>query len=357
VLGLGHLARAELPPDHPQRRDLDEMIKAAHRAADVTRQLLAFSRQQVLNPTVLDVNAIVTGVTPMLEQLAGRDRRLEIVPAPAALRIRADRTQVEQVLVNLVCNARDATTTDGTIVVRTDRVEVDGTQLAEAGEIEVESGPFVRIRVEDNGTGMSPETLARALEPFFTTKVVGQGTGLGLSMVYGIVRQSGGFLRMDSAPGAGTTVSVCLPQVHAPATAPDPELPVGRGRGETVLVVEDEAVLRSLAGRILEAAGYRVLHAPNGAAALGFLERHPGEVDLVLSDVVMPRLTGHELAATVRERWPGLPVLLMSGHVGVIRNQETTAEGFPIIRKPFTPHSLEASVRAGLDRTKQDLAT
>ena len=204
---------------------------------------------------MLDVNAVVYGVAPMLEQLVRADRRLEIVPATAALRIRADRTQVEQVLINLVCNARDATTTDGTIVLRTDRVELDGTQLAEAEEGEVEPGAFVRIRVKDNGTGMSPETLARALEPFFTTKGVGQGTGLGLSMVYGIVRQSGGLLRMDSAPGAGTTVSVCLPLVDAPATAAQPELPVARGRGETVLVVEDEAVLRSLAGRILEVGG------------------------------------------------------------------------------------------------------
>jgi PAS domain S-box-containing protein len=356
VLGLGHLMRGELAADHPQRVDLDEMMKAAERAAQVTRQLLAFSRQQVLNPTVLDVNAVVSGVASMLEQLVGADRRLEIVPATAALRIRADRTQVEQVLINLVCNARDATTTDGTIVLGTDRVELDGTQLAVAGESEVEPGSFVRIRVQDNGRGMSPETLARALEPFFTTKGVGQGTGLGLSMVYGIVRQSGGLLRMDSAPGAGTTVSVCLPLVDAPATAAEPEPPVARGRGETVLVVEDEAVLRSLAGRILEAAAYRVLHAPNGAAAIGFLESHPGEVDLVLSDVVMPRLTGHELAAGIRQRWPGLPVLLMSGHVGVIRNQEATAEGFPIISKPFTPHGLEAAVRGVLDRAKQDLA-
>jgi PAS domain S-box-containing protein len=326
VLGLGHLMSAELPADHPQRGDLDEMMKAAQRAAEVTRQLLAFSRQQVLKPTM------------------------------AALRIRADRTQVEQVLINLVCNARDATTTDGTIVLRTDRVELDRTQLAEAEESEVEPGAFVRITVKDNGTGMSPETLARALEPFFTTKGVGQGTGLGLSMVYGIVRQSGGLLRMDSAPGAGTVVSVCLPLVDAPATAAQPELPVARGRGESVLVVEDEAVLRSLAGRILEAAGYRVLYAPNGAAAIGFLETHTGEVDLILSDVVMPRLTGHELAATVRQRWPGLPVLLMSGHVGVIRNQGATEEGFPIISKPFTPHGLEAAVREVLDRAKQDLA-
>jgi two-component system, cell cycle sensor histidine kinase and response regulator CckA len=151
-------------------------------------------------------------------------------------------------------------------------------------------------------------------------------------------------------------VSVCLPLVEAPVTAARPEPPAARGRGETVLVVEDEAVLRSLAGRILEAAGYRVLHAPNGAAAIGFLESHPGEVDLVLSDVIMPRLTGHELAATVRQRWPGLPVLLMSGHVGVIRTQEAVAEGSHIISKPFTPQGLQTAVRKVLDRAKQGLA-
>jgi PAS domain S-box-containing protein len=356
VLGLGHLMRAALPADHPQRSDLDEMLKAAERAADITRQLLAFSRQQVLKPVVLDANDVVTGVAPMLEQLVGSDRRLEIVPASTTLRFRADRTQIEQVLVNLVCNARDATTTDGTIVVRTDRVVLDAAQLAECGEREVDPGPFVRIKVQDNGTGMSPETLARALEPFFTTKAVGEGTGLGLSMVDGIVRQSGGFFRIESASGAGTAASLCLPQVEAPASVPEAEPAIEPGRGEAVLVVEDETVLRSLASRILEAAGYRVLQAPNGAAALTFLESHPGEVDLVLSDVVMPRLTGHELAATIRQRWPGLPVLLMSGHVGVMRNPDAVGEGFPVIGKPFTPHRLKAAVRQAVDRAKGDVA-
>jgi PAS domain S-box-containing protein len=350
VLGLGELIRAELAPDHPQRPDLDEMMRAATRAVEVTRQLLAFSRQQVLNPVVLDVNLVVSELGPALEQLVGSARRLEIVSPIPMLRTRSDRTQVEQVLINLVSNARDATPTDGVIVVRTDRVQVDESELRAARENDAEPGTFVRVAVEDNGSGMSPETRARAFEPFFTTKGVGQGTGLGLSMVYGIVRQSGGFLRIDSSPGLGTVVAVHFPLVEAELSTPEVLREVPRGWGETVLVVEDESIVRSLASRVLEAAGYKIYQAPNGAVALEFLRMHPGEVDLVLTDVVMPRMTGRELASSIQEQWPGLPVLFMSGYVGgETAEGEGTLEGAPLIKKPFTPRALEGVVRERLD--------
>jgi PAS domain S-box-containing protein len=358
VLGIGDLVRSELDPEHPQRPDLDEMLKAATRAVEVTRQLLAFSRQQVLKPVVLDVNLVVSELGPALEQLVGSNRRLEIVSAVPVLRTRADRTQVEQVLINLVANARDATTTDGVIVVRTDRVQVDETELRASRESEAEPGVFVRLVVVDNGAGMSPDTLARAFEPFFTTKVVGQGTGLGLSMVYGIVRQSGGFLRIDSTPDAGTMVAVHLPLVDAEPSLPEALREVPRGRGETVLVVEDESVVRSLTSRVLQAAGYKIYQAPNGAVALEFLRAHPDEVDLVLTDIVMPRMTGHELEASIREQWPGLPVLFMSGYVGGQSVEgESTVAGVPLIKKPFTPRALEAAVRERLDLVWRGLRT
>jgi CheY-like chemotaxis protein len=248
-----------------------------------------------------------------------------------------------------VANARDATGTDGVTVVRTDRLEVDG-PVPGGGEGEVEPGTFVRISVEDTGAGMSPETLARAFEPFFSTKAVGQGTGLGLSMVYGIVRQSGGFVRIDSTPGAGTVITVCLPLVEAEVTTPDAPRAAPRGRGEAILVVEDESVVRSLASRVLEAAGYRIYQAPNGAAALDFLTAHPDEVDLVLTDIVMPRMSGRELAERIRERQPGLPIVFMSGYSGDEMVQRgLLLEGIPLIKKPFAPDVLETAVRSRLD--------
>ena len=351
ILGFGELVRVGLGPGHPQSADVEEMMKSGARAAEVARQLLAFSRQQVLKPIVLDLHAILAELVPTLERLMGSDRRLEVIPAGAPLRVRADRSQVEQVLINLVANARDATTTDGVIVVRMDRLEVDQPTLREYRESEAEPGPFARLAVRDNGTGMAPETVARAFEPFFTTKGIGQGTGLGLSMVYGILRQSGGFARIDSALGTGTSVAIYLPLVEVPLTPDDETRAAPRGRGETVLVVEDESVVRSLTARVLEASGYRVYQAPNGAAALDFLATRLGEVSLVLTDIVMPRMTGRDLAEHIRERAPDLPVLFMSGYSGDdIVQRGLLLPGASLIKKPFTPEALEAAVREQLDR-------
>jgi PAS domain S-box-containing protein len=350
VMGFGELVLDAIGKDHPQRADIEEMVRAGARATAVTRQLLAFSRQQVLKPTVVDVNVVVAELTTALVRVLGSDRRLEVVPSLVPLKVDTDRGQIEQVLINLAINARDATSTGGVILVETSAVELDATTSPPA---EGEPGSFVRLAVRDDGAGMSPDVLARAFEPFFTTKAPGKGTGLGLSMVHGVVKQSGGQVRIDSAPGEGTSVAVYLPRVEAAITETEPVVAAGQAGGETVLVVEDEPAVRSLARRVLESQGYTVYQAPNGAAALDFVARHPGEVDIVLTDIVMPRMNGRELAEKITERAPGLPVLFMSGY----SEEEIGRRGVSIlptelIPKPITPEVLAAAVRARLDQAR-----
>jgi PAS domain S-box-containing protein len=359
VVGFGELVAAALGQEHPLRADVREMIKAGTRAAEVTRQLLAFSRQQVLKPVVLDINAVVEELVPVLRQLLGSDRRLGLQLAPTRVRVTADRGQMEQVLINLVANARDATTTDSVVSLETEAVRLDGQRAAPGseGEFESASGWFVRLAVRDDGVGMAPDVVARAFEPFFTTKPVGQGTGLGLSMVHGIARQSGGFAKIDSVLGAGTLVSIHLPLVDAELPATEPARATPRGGGEKILVVEDQSVVGSLARRSLEANGYVVYQAPNGAAGLAFLAAHPGAVDLVLTDIVMPRMNGSELAAKIAQRYPYLPVILMSGYSGEdILQRGLTLAGAPCIAKPFTPESLAAAVHERLEQARQLLS-
>ncbi|HUF36559.1 MAG TPA: response regulator [Gemmatimonadales bacterium] len=336
VLGFGELALAGLGPDHPHSNDVREMILAGARAAQVTRQLLAFSRQQVLKPAVIDLNTIVTELTPALQNLLGSDRRLEIILSAAPVRVVADHGQLEQVLINLTVNARDATVTNGVIIVETGLLE----------------GRLVRLAVRDNGSGMSADTVARAFEPFFTTKPVGKGTGLGLSMVHGIARQSGGDVRIDSVLGAGTEVAVLLPPAEGEVAETTPIRSRHLPRGlETVLVVEDEGVVRSLVRRVLENQGYVVYQAPNGRAALDFLASRPGVVHLVLTDIVMPLMNGLELAGEIRQRFPSLPVLFMSGYSGTEMAQRGLAlTDVPFLQKPLTIEALATAVRDRLDR-------
>jgi two-component system, cell cycle sensor histidine kinase and response regulator CckA len=354
VLGFGELVLGGMMPDDPNRRDVEEMVKAGKRAAEVTRQLLAFSRQQVLKPVVMDLNDVVGDLVPALERLLSADRRLEVVGSRRAVLVRADRGQVEQVLINLVSNARDATPASGMVMIKIDTTMVDEGLLARHLESELPTGRYARITVTDNGMGMSPEVAARAFEPFFTTKVVGRGTGLGLSMVYGIVKQSGGFLGMESTPDQGTSFTVHLPLVDAEITQPIMSPMAPQGRGETILVVEDEQVVRSLVLRILEAYGYRVYQAPTGIAALEFLSKPGTEVDLVVSDIVMPRMSGRELGAKLKEKFPGLPILYMSGYSGTeIKQQGLIEEGAAFIQKPITPDALAIAVRSELDRMER----
>lgn len=354
VLGFGELALGSMMPDDPSRRDVEEMVKAGRRAAEVTRQLLAFSREQVLKPVVMDLNDVVGDLVPALERLLGADRRLEVVSGRRVALVRADPGQMDQVLINLVSNARDATPANGLVMIRIDTGMVDAGLLERHLESELPTGRYARLAVSDNGVGMSAEVTARVFEPFFTTKVVGRGTGLGLSMVYGIVKQSGGFLGVDSTPDHGTTFTVHLPLADAEITEPIVTSMAPQGEGETILVVEDEPVVRSLVLRILEAYGYRVYQAPTGIAALEFLSKPGTEVDLVVCDIVMPRMSGREFGARIRERHPGLPILFMSGYGGdEIRQRGLMEEGAPFLQKPITPDALAIAVRAELDRMER----
>jgi CheY-like chemotaxis protein len=302
----------------------------------------------------MDLNEVVADLVPALERLLGADRRLEVVASRRAVLVRADRGQMEQVLINLVSNARDATPASGLVMITIDTAMVDEGLLARNLESELSTGRYARVSVSDNGVGMSPDVAARAFEPFFTTKVVGRGTGLGLSMVYGIVKQSGGFLGMESVPDQGTAFTVHLPLVDAELAEPIVSPMAPQGQGETILVVEDEPVVRSLVLRILEAYGYRVYQAPTGAAALEFLAKPGTEVDLVVSDIVMPRMSGRELGAKLREQFPGLPILYMSGYSGTeIKQQGLIEEGAPFLQKPITPDALAIAVRSELDRMER----
>ena len=345
VIGSATFALGELEPGSAVYRDVQDVIGAANRATEVTRQLLAYGRQQVLRPTVLDVNEVIEQLAGTLERLLGTDRQLVVRPSPEQVRVRADRTQIDQVLINLAANARDATAAGGVISIEVDAVEFDGAGSKLQGA-EGAAGDFVRIAVRDDGIGMSADVLARVFEPFFTTKPVGAGTGLGLSMVYGIVHQSGGFARIDSTPDLGALVAVYLPLVREALTTEEAAIEAPRGEGESILVVEDDLKVRTLAARALLSYGYTVYEAPNGAAALMFLATQLGQIDLVLTDIVMPGMTGRDLAWSIRGQYPDLPILCMSGYTG----DEMTARGImvhgiPFIQKPFTLAALARAVR------------
>lgn len=350
VLGFGELVIEALGPAHPQRADVEEMIKAGSRAAQVTRQLLAFSRQQVLNPTVVDLNLIVSDLSTALRRIVGSDRRLDIRLSVRPVHAVADRGQVEQVLINLVANARDATATNGVVGVETEFVHLDADAMRVRNAGPIEPGEFVRVVVRDDGVGMLPDVVGRAFEPFFTTKPVGEGTGLGLSMVHGIVQQSGGFVFIETARGAGTTVSAYFPIAQAAASAATALRSVARGKGERVLVVEDEAVVRTLVTRALESSGYVVHSAPNGSSALEFLAMQKEMVDLVLTDLVMPNMNGRQLAMKIEELYPRVPVLFMSAYTGdEIQRRGLLVNDQAFVQKPFTLERLASAVRERLD--------
>jgi two-component system cell cycle sensor histidine kinase/response regulator CckA len=350
VMACGEFALESLGPSDPERIEVQEMIKAASRAADVTRQLLAYSRQQVFHIEVLDVNEVVRALTPALNRLIGSDRQLAIRHAPSPVWVRADRGQLEQVIINLVANARDATGTDGLVRIDTGLHQVRPDQLTVRSD-ELSPGPFVLLSVRDNGSGMAPDIAARVFEPFFTTKPVGQGTGLGLSMVYGIVKQTGGFPEITTSPGEGTTVAIYLPAVSEdPADEPVPETKV-QGGGAQILVVEDDPRVRAVTRRTLQAAGYVVYEAITGLAAINFLDAHPGEIDLLVSDVVMPGANGREMADLLSSRHPDVPIVFMSGYPSAeIERRGLKVEPGRILQKPFSPEALIGMVSESLSR-------
>jgi signal transduction histidine kinase/HAMP domain-containing protein len=290
ILGRSRLLLEAMTPDHPHCRSVKSIDETAERAALLTRQLLAFSRKQVLEPALLDLGEVVTGMTELLQRLIGEQVELVVVPGGGLGKVKVDRGQIEQVIVNLVVNARDAMPDGGRITIETSVVETSGPDAN--GHAEVGPGAHVRMAVTDTGTGMDAHTRARIFEPFFTTKEPGKGTGLGLATVYGIVRQSGGSIEVDSEPGAGSTFTVSLPQVEdAPATVDAPTAPARRGT-ETVLVVEDEAEVRTLVHAVLVGYGYLVMSAARPSEALELAERHPGPIHLLLTDMVMPEMGG-----------------------------------------------------------------
>jgi signal transduction histidine kinase/CheY-like chemotaxis protein len=350
ILSYTHLLRNSMPDDSPMRADLDQINEAARRAGTLTHQLLAFSRKQVLQPRVIELPAVVEGIEQMLARLVGEDIALRAVSYPPVSRVKADPGQIEQVLLNLVANARDAMPKGGTLTISTRNVAEMEAQVHRAEGMR--PGPWVLLAVTDTGTGMDEATKARIFEPFFTTKEPGKGTGLGLAMVYGIVKQSGGFIWVDTAPGKGTTFRLYLPPVQDVASttaAAAPALPAARGN-ETVLVVEDETPVRELAERCLRAQGYRVLAAADGPEALLLAEQHRGSIDLLLTDVVMPHLSGKQLADLLLTNRPATRVLYMSGYPqDSVGSHRALLDGAELLQKPFLPEELARRVRTVLD--------
>jgi two-component system, cell cycle sensor histidine kinase and response regulator CckA len=350
ITGHGELAQRQLGPEHPVRARLDQMLKAAERGASLTRQLLAFSRQQVLQPKLLDLNAIVADTHRMLGRLIGEDIDIAVRRGPDLGTVQADPGQIEQVILNLAVNARDAMPKGGRLTLETGNVDLDAGYAATHPPLE--PGRYVLLAVSDTGTGMDEETQQRIFEPFFTSKPEGQGTGLGLATVYGIVKQSGGHITVYSAPGRGTTFKVYLPRVDEPAEAvpaasPPAEAPRGQ---ETILLVEDTEALREVIRETLEDLGYTVLLASNGEEALALGRAREGPIDLLLTDVVMPKLGGGDLARLLLALRPGIRVLYMSGYTdGAISPHGVLGEGVLLLEKPFTVDKLARAVREALD--------
>ena len=351
IIGYAEFLQESLDPENDLRSSVDEILKAGKRAASLTRQLLAFSRQQVLDPKVLDVNVVVLDMDKMLRRLIGEDIELSTVLGPDLGRLKADQSQLEQVLLNLVVNARDAMPQGGKLLIDTQNMIMDEA-FVRRYPYPVQPGPYVCLTVTDSGIGMDAETKARAFEPFFTTKEKGKGTGLGLSTVYGVVKQSGGYIDIYSAPGAGTTFKIYLPRVDDALTA---DAPIGAATSftgsETILLAEDESSLRTLTRNTLELCGYKVLEAKDGLEALEVSERFKGPIDLLLTDMVMPGMGGRQLAQELTRRRPEIRLAYMSGYTGqTVGSQGPVDPGSVFLLKPFTRELLTRKIREALDR-------
>ena len=350
IMSSAALATAQLSPGHPCREDLEEILRASERAASLIRQLLAFSRKQVLQLGVVEVDEIVGRLESMIRRLIGEDLELHVLRGAPGHCVKADSDQLENMVMNLVVNARDAMRAGGRLTISTSREVCD--QVWARSRLDMRAGPYVVLTVADTGAGMDAATKARIFEPFFTTKGPGKGTGLGLSTVFGIVKQAGGCISVESAPGRGASFSIYLPvtdEARTPQTAASPASPPAP-RGKTILLVEDEPQLRRVAATALRQAGFEVLDAGDGNEALARSGQHAGAIDLLLTDVVMPGMNGRQVADALLAQRPSTRVLYMSGYPtdGIVTDG-VVDEGIHFIPKPFTPATLLARVLEILD--------
>jgi PAS domain S-box-containing protein len=353
IIGYAEFLQEHLEPEDALRGSADEILKAGKRAAGLTRQLLAFSRQQVLDPRVLDLNSAVYDMEKLLRRLIGEDIELTTPLSPDLGRVKADQGQLEQVIMNLAVNARDAMPQGGKLVIATENMIMDEA-FVRRYLYPVQPGPYVCLTVTDSGIGMDADTKARAFEPFFTTKEKGKGTGLGLSTVYGVVKQSGGYIDIYTSPGAGTSFKIYLPRVDEAIKAEGASLDGVKSSfdgKETILLAEDEVSLRTLTRTTLELCGYKVLEAKDGVAALEVSEHHDGTIDLLLTDIVMPGMGGRALAHELVRRRPEIKLVYMSGYTGqAVGAQGPVEPGSVFLSKPFTRVSLTRKIREALDR-------
>lgn len=350
ISGNAELALGDLPSEDPTAEALREITEASGRAAALTRQLLAFSRKQILKTRVLDLNALVAGTEKMLRRLIGEDVMLSTRLHPNLGAIKADPGQLEQILMNLAVNARDAMPQGGELVFETENIEIVETR-AEHGGVRMHSGRYVRLTVTDTGHGMEEDTRSRIFEPFFTTKGKGKGTGLGLSTVYGIVKQSNGYIWVDSTPGKGTAFKIYFPEAEGAPDHWDEDAPTHTpSRGETILLVEDEETVLKLARSILERAGYTVVAAGSGVDALRLAKEYPGPIHLLVTDVVMPEMSGRALADSIRPFRERLPVLYTSGYTddAIVHHGVLDSEAH-LLEKPYSQNTLLSMVRKILD--------
>jgi two-component system, cell cycle sensor histidine kinase and response regulator CckA len=351
ILGYTELALDKVDQNDPLHADLQEILTAAMRSTDITRQLLAFARKQTVAPKVLDLNETLEAMLKMLRKLIGEDIDLTWHPRANLWPVKMDPSQVDQILVNLCVNARDAIADVGKVTIETDKTTFNAAYCSD--HVGFIPGEFVLLAVSDNGCGMDKETLDKLFEPFFTTKELGQGTGLGLATVYGIVKQNDGFINVYSEPGKGTTFKIYLPRHAGEAEEISVEgaAEIPKGRGEIVLVVEDEASILKLANRILDGLGYKVLTAGTPGEALVLAKEHAGKLHLLITDVVMPEMNGRELANRLQALYPDLKTLFMSGYTAnVIAHRGVLETGVCFMPKPFSKKALAVKVREALDR-------
>jgi PAS domain S-box-containing protein len=349
ITSYSALLLEDLGPTDPRREDLNEILRAATGAAGLTRQLLAFSRQQVLEPRVLDLNEVVGAAGKMLQRLIGEDVELVTVLAPDLGWVKADPGQIEQVIMNLAVNARDAMPDGGKLTIETSNAELNDAYARRHPPLS--PGEYVLLSVSDTGIGMDEVTRTRLFEPFFTTKAQGRGTGLGLATVYGIVKQSAGFIWVYTELGHGTTFKIYLPRVHEDPVAAQPAASTEVRGSETIVVAEDAEGVRAVVQNVLRRNGYTVLPAPDGQTALDLVGTHPEPIHLLITDVIMPGMSGRQLADRLRDLRPGLKVLFVSGYTddAIIRHG-MLEPGIAFLQKPFTPESLTRKVREVLDQ-------